>query len=195
MCECRWMFAVFSWQLKHPSGRPLKRCSFSQRLGWSYIMFLFKSWCHFFLIHAFCSNNFTNLFLPHLPNFPCLLFSLKELELYKEEFMSKPALLAVNKMDLPDAENKLSELKEQLQNPKGELYLLQKQFNSESFAFTSASEQHWHIVLFLNPDSSYPPHTHKKKSKTFLISLLLQNLDLKFMTRWWDIEWGTCIKH
>ncbi|XP_017280439.1 GTP-binding protein 10 [Kryptolebias marmoratus] len=41
----------------------------------------------------------------------------KELELYKEELMSKPALLAVNKMDLPGAEDKLSELKEQLQNP------------------------------------------------------------------------------
>uniref|UniRef100_UPI0037E946A4 GTP-binding protein 10 n=1 Tax=Semicossyphus pulcher TaxID=241346 RepID=UPI0037E946A4 len=41
----------------------------------------------------------------------------KELELYKEELVSKPALLVVNKMDLPDAEEKLSELKEQLQNP------------------------------------------------------------------------------
>ncbi|KAM4736363.1 GTP-binding protein 10 [Anableps anableps] len=41
----------------------------------------------------------------------------KELELYKEELVSKPALLAVNKMDLPDAEDKLEELKEQLQNP------------------------------------------------------------------------------
>ncbi|XP_047453900.1 GTP-binding protein 10 [Mugil cephalus] len=41
----------------------------------------------------------------------------KELELYKEELMSKPALLVVNKMDLPDAEDKLAELKEQLQNP------------------------------------------------------------------------------
>ncbi|XP_028280526.1 GTP-binding protein 10 [Parambassis ranga] len=41
----------------------------------------------------------------------------KELELYKEELLSKPALLAVNKMDLPDAEDKLAELREQLQNP------------------------------------------------------------------------------
>ncbi|XP_068998916.1 GTP-binding protein 10 [Embiotoca jacksoni] len=41
----------------------------------------------------------------------------KELELYKEELVLKPALLAVNKMDLPDAEEKLEELKEQLQNP------------------------------------------------------------------------------
>lgn len=44
---------------------------------------------------------------------------LKELELYKEELVSKPALLVVNKMDLPDAEDKLAELKEQLQNPDG----------------------------------------------------------------------------
>uniref|UniRef100_A0A3Q3VZ86 GTP-binding protein 10 n=1 Tax=Mola mola TaxID=94237 RepID=A0A3Q3VZ86_MOLML len=41
----------------------------------------------------------------------------KELELYKEKLVSKPALLVVNKMDLPDAEDKLAELKEQLQNP------------------------------------------------------------------------------
>ncbi|XP_035528379.1 GTP-binding protein 10 [Morone saxatilis] len=41
----------------------------------------------------------------------------KELELYKEELVSKPALLVVNKMDLPDAEDKLAELTEQLQNP------------------------------------------------------------------------------
>lgn len=51
----------------------------------------------------------------------CELFilSLKELELYKEELISKPALLVVNKMDLPDAQDKLQELKEQLQNPDG----------------------------------------------------------------------------
>ncbi|KAK5862301.1 hypothetical protein PBY51_017712 [Eleginops maclovinus] len=41
----------------------------------------------------------------------------KELELYKEELVSKPALLVVNKMDVPDAEDKFTELKEQLQNP------------------------------------------------------------------------------
>uniref|UniRef100_A0A8C7Y094 GTP-binding protein 10 n=1 Tax=Oryzias sinensis TaxID=183150 RepID=A0A8C7Y094_9TELE len=41
----------------------------------------------------------------------------KELELYKEEVASKPAILVVNKMDLPDAEDKLAELKEQLKNP------------------------------------------------------------------------------
>ncbi|CAL1611139.1 unnamed protein product [Knipowitschia caucasica] len=41
----------------------------------------------------------------------------KELELYKEELLSKPALLVVNKMDLPDAEEKLAALKTQLQNP------------------------------------------------------------------------------
>ncbi|XP_034030705.1 GTP-binding protein 10 [Thalassophryne amazonica] len=40
----------------------------------------------------------------------------KELELYKEELMTKTALLVVNKMDLPDAEEKLEKLKEQLQN-------------------------------------------------------------------------------
>ncbi|KAK6490781.1 GTP-binding protein 10 isoform X1 [Huso huso] len=47
----------------------------------------------------------------------------KELELYKEELMSKPALLAVNKMDLPDAEEKLKELVEQLQHPQDFVHL------------------------------------------------------------------------
>ncbi|XP_019747744.1 GTP-binding protein 10 [Hippocampus comes] len=41
----------------------------------------------------------------------------KELELYKEELVSKPALLVVNKMDLPEANHKLEQLKEQLLNP------------------------------------------------------------------------------
>lgn len=48
----------------------------------------------------------------------------KELELYKEELLSKPALLVVNKMDLPDASEKLAELKIQLQNPEGFCSLL-----------------------------------------------------------------------
>lgn len=39
--------------------------------------------------------------------------------MYKEELLSKPALLVVNKMDLPDAEDKLAELKEQLEKPCG----------------------------------------------------------------------------
>lgn len=39
--------------------------------------------------------------------------------MYKEELLSKPALLVVNKMDLPDAEDKLAELKEQLESPHG----------------------------------------------------------------------------
>ena len=47
----------------------------------------------------------------------CLL--LQELELYKEELLCKPALLAVNKMDLPDAEDLLAEMQEQLENPHG----------------------------------------------------------------------------
>lgn len=48
----------------------------------------------------------------------------KELELYKEELVSKPALLVVNKMDLPDATEKLAELKIQLQNPEGFCHIL-----------------------------------------------------------------------
>ncbi|XP_067869258.1 GTP-binding protein 10 [Heterodontus francisci] len=41
----------------------------------------------------------------------------KELELYKVELLSKPALLAVNKMDLENAEEKFKELMQQLQQP------------------------------------------------------------------------------
>ncbi|CAL8247214.1 unnamed protein product [Lota lota] len=48
----------------------------------------------------------------------------KELELYKEDLLSKPALLVVNKMDLPDAEHKLEELQQQLQNPEEFSHLL-----------------------------------------------------------------------
>ncbi|KAJ8353940.1 hypothetical protein SKAU_G00215070 [Synaphobranchus kaupii] len=40
----------------------------------------------------------------------------KELELYKEELLSKPALLVVNKMDLPETELLLQQLLEQLEN-------------------------------------------------------------------------------
>ncbi|KAG7470010.1 hypothetical protein MATL_G00134810 [Megalops atlanticus] len=47
-----------------------------------------------------------------------------ELELYKEELLSKPALLVVNKMDLPDTEESFEELMDQLQNQKDYAHLL-----------------------------------------------------------------------
>ncbi|KAG9476551.1 hypothetical protein GDO78_003214 [Eleutherodactylus coqui] len=47
-----------------------------------------------------------------------------ELELYKDELLDKPALLAVNKMDLPDAEDKFQELLKQLEDPEGSLHTL-----------------------------------------------------------------------
>ncbi|KAM9697821.1 GTP-binding protein 10 isoform 3-T3 [Dama dama] len=50
----------------------------------------------------------------------------QELELYKEELQTKPALLAVNKMDLPDAQDKFHVLMNQLQNPKEFLHLFEK---------------------------------------------------------------------
>ncbi|XP_037309101.2 GTP-binding protein 10 [Pungitius pungitius] len=55
--------------------------------------------------------------MPFRSPFEAVQLLTKELELYKEELVSKPALLVVNKMDLPDAEDKLAELKEQLRNP------------------------------------------------------------------------------
>ncbi|XP_023700303.1 GTP-binding protein 10 [Paramormyrops kingsleyae] len=48
----------------------------------------------------------------------------KELELYSDEMLSKPAFLVLNKMDLPDAEQKLEELMGQLQNQKDFAHLL-----------------------------------------------------------------------
>ncbi|XP_043923462.1 GTP-binding protein 10 [Protopterus annectens] len=48
----------------------------------------------------------------------------KELELYKKDLLTKRALLAVNKMDLPDAMNKFKELTEQLNQPQDFMHLL-----------------------------------------------------------------------
>ncbi|TTB12804.1 GTP-binding protein 10 [Bagarius yarrelli] len=48
----------------------------------------------------------------------------KELELYKEELLSKPAILVVNKMDLPEAKEKFRELETQLENQEELSHLL-----------------------------------------------------------------------
>jgi len=58
--------------------------------------------------------------------FETIILLTKELELYKEEFQTKPALLAVNKMDLPGAQDKFRVLMNQLQNPKDFLHLFEK---------------------------------------------------------------------
>ncbi|XP_053465023.1 GTP-binding protein 10 isoform X3 [Nycticebus coucang] len=58
--------------------------------------------------------------------FETILLLTKELELYKEELQTKPALLVVNKMDLPDAQDKFHTLMDQLQNPKDFLHLFGK---------------------------------------------------------------------
>lgn len=39
--------------------------------------------------------------------------------MYKEELLSKPAILVVNKMDLPEAEENLRMLEAQLENQEG----------------------------------------------------------------------------
>lgn len=61
---------------------------------------------------------------PHRSAFEAIQLLTKELELYKEDLPSKPALLVVNKMDLPEADHKLAELQEQLQNPDEFAHLL-----------------------------------------------------------------------
>ncbi|KAF0879409.1 CFA69 protein, partial [Crocuta crocuta] len=58
--------------------------------------------------------------------FETIILLTKELELYKEELQTKPALLAVNKMDLPGAQDKFHVLMHQLQNPKDFLHLFEK---------------------------------------------------------------------
>ncbi|NXC18271.1 GTPBA protein, partial [Corythaeola cristata] len=59
--------------------------------------------------------------------FETILLLTKELELYKEELLTKPALLAINKMDLPCAKDNLNELMKQLQNPQDFLHLLEEE--------------------------------------------------------------------
>ncbi|XP_005998564.1 GTP-binding protein 10 isoform X2 [Latimeria chalumnae] len=61
-------------------------------------------------------------FLKHVERTKQLLFV--ELELYKRELLTKPTLLAVNKMDLPEAKEKLEELMKQLQQPQDFMHLL-----------------------------------------------------------------------
>ncbi|KAM6134739.1 LOW QUALITY PROTEIN: cilia- and flagella-associated protein 69 [Pterocles gutturalis] len=59
--------------------------------------------------------------------FETILLLTKELELYKDELLTKPALLAINKMDLPGAKDDLNELMKQLQNPQDFLHVLQEE--------------------------------------------------------------------
>ncbi|XP_042540506.1 GTP-binding protein 10 [Dipodomys spectabilis] len=63
--------------------------------------------------------------------FETVMLLTKELELYKEELHAKPALLVINKMDLPDAQDKFHELMYQLQNPKDFLHLFEKEMIPE----------------------------------------------------------------
>ncbi|GAU99360.1 hypothetical protein RvY_10377 [Ramazzottius varieornatus] len=53
---------------------------------------------------------------PSRTAFETLVLLNKELELYKESLVDKPAMLAVNKMDSPDAEAKYEEFVQQIQN-------------------------------------------------------------------------------
>ncbi|XP_056375124.1 GTP-binding protein 10 [Hyla sarda] len=54
-----------------------------------------------------------------------------ELELYKEELLDKPVLLAVNKMDLPNAEDQFQELVKQLENPQDYIHTLPEELIPE----------------------------------------------------------------
>nr|XP_048694053.1 GTP-binding protein 10 isoform X1 [Caretta caretta] len=59
--------------------------------------------------------------------FETILLLIQEIELYKEQLRRKPALLAINKMDLPNAQDSLKELMKQLQNPQDSLCLVEKE--------------------------------------------------------------------
>ncbi|KFP23686.1 GTP-binding protein 10, partial [Colius striatus] len=59
--------------------------------------------------------------------FETILLLTKELELYREELVAKPALLAINKMDLSCAKDNLNELMKQLQKPQDFLNSLQEE--------------------------------------------------------------------
>uniref|UniRef100_A0A8C0HCS5 GTP-binding protein 10 n=1 Tax=Chelonoidis abingdonii TaxID=106734 RepID=A0A8C0HCS5_CHEAB len=64
--------------------------------------------------------------------FETVLLLTQELELYKEDLRTKPALLAINKMDLPNAQDSLNELMKQLQNPQDSLHLVEKELIPQS---------------------------------------------------------------
>lgn len=64
--------------------------------------------------------------------FETVLLLTKELELYKEELLTKPAILVINKMDLPEAQDKLRELEEQLQNQEESQHCLPDDVNPRS---------------------------------------------------------------
>ncbi|XP_064265562.1 cilia- and flagella-associated protein 69-like isoform X3 [Passer domesticus] len=64
--------------------------------------------------------------------FETILLLTKELELYKEELVTKPALLAINKMDLPCAKDNLDELMTQLENPQDFFHLLEEEMIPEN---------------------------------------------------------------
>nr|XP_020640807.1 GTP-binding protein 10 isoform X2 [Pogona vitticeps] len=61
---------------------------------------------------------------PFRTAFETVVLLTKELELYKEELRAKSAMLAVNKMDLPDAQELLDEFMEQLQRPEEYMHSL-----------------------------------------------------------------------
>lgn len=49
------------------------------------------------------------------------------MELYRESLLEKPAVLLVNKMDLPDAPKTFKEIEERLNNLEGEIFALDLQ--------------------------------------------------------------------
>lgn len=60
---------------------------------------------------------------PFRSAFETVLLLYKELELYKEELLSKPAILVINKMDLPEAQSNFQELKANLENQEESIHL------------------------------------------------------------------------
>ncbi|KAG8429335.1 hypothetical protein GDO86_020480 [Hymenochirus boettgeri] len=61
---------------------------------------------------------------PYRSAFETIQLLTMELQLYNKELLGKPALLAVNKMDLPNADQKFQQLVKQIENPAESLKLL-----------------------------------------------------------------------
>merc|ERR1712018_706398 len=68
----------------------------------------------------------------HRSAFETLLLLMKELQLYSEEVAKKPALLALNKTDLPDADLRLGEIMAQLDDIDGAASLVDERIRPTS---------------------------------------------------------------
>ncbi|XP_067305785.1 GTP-binding protein 10 [Pseudorasbora parva] len=70
---------------------------------------------------------------PFRSAFETVLLLTKELELYKEELLDKPAILVINKMDLPEAQGRLQELEAHLENQEESSHTFPEDISPKTF--------------------------------------------------------------